>query len=65
MGNEVRAALARNAGLDARSIWVGTENGTVHLHGHVHSVYERRAAESAAFAAPGVYQVDNEIEVLG
>lgn len=59
----VIAALKRSAELDARSVWVSTENGTVRLHGHVHSFHERRAAEDAAFAAPGVSAVENEITI--
>lgn len=59
----VAEAIKRSAELDARSIWVTTDNGTVHLHGHVHSLHERRVAEAAAASAPGVSRVDNEIEV--
>ena len=60
---DVSSALKRNAELDARSIWVTTDNGTVHLHGHLHSFHEREAAELAASAAPGVVTVDNQITV--
>ncbi|MGZ4410222.1 MAG: BON domain-containing protein [Gaiellaceae bacterium] len=59
----VSEAIQRAASLDARSIWVTTTNGAVHLHGHVHSLYEKRLAENAAKAAPGVVEVDNEILV--
>jgi osmotically-inducible protein OsmY len=59
----VAEAIKRSAELDARSIRVTTENGTVHLHGTVHSLYERRVAEEAAKAAPGVSKVENEIVV--
>ncbi len=31
--------------------------------GYVHSFHERRAAEDAGFAAPGVSAVDNEITI--
>jgi osmotically-inducible protein OsmY len=61
--NDVSSAIKRNAELDARSIWVTTDNGTVHLHGHVHSFHEREAAQLAASAAPGVVIVDNQIDV--
>jgi osmotically-inducible protein OsmY len=61
--NRVSQALKRNADLDARSIWVTTDDGTVHLYGHVHSWREKQAAEQAAFAAPGVSHVENEISV--
>jgi osmotically-inducible protein OsmY len=59
----VAEAIKRSAELDARSIRVTTDNGTVHLHGHVHSLHEKRVAESAAASAPGVSRVENEIAV--
>jgi osmotically-inducible protein OsmY len=61
--NAVSSAIKRNAELDARSIWVTTDNGTVHLHGNVHSFHERESAELVASAAPGVVTVDNQIKV--
>ncbi|MGZ4372596.1 MAG: BON domain-containing protein [Gaiellaceae bacterium] len=59
----VAEAIKRSAELDARSIWVTTNNGTIHLHGHVHSLHEKRVAESAAASAPGVSRVENDIAV--
>jgi osmotically-inducible protein OsmY len=59
----IREAIAPAAALDARQIWVTTSNGTVHLHGHVHSLFEKKVADDAAKSAPGVIEVDNEIEV--
>jgi osmotically-inducible protein OsmY len=59
----VEEAIKRNADLDASSIWATTSNGVVHLHGHVHSVWEKKIAEEAAASAPGVEEVDNEIMV--
>jgi hypothetical protein len=38
-------------------------NGTVRLHGHVHSLWEKKIAEEAAESAPGVQRVENEIIV--
>lgn len=61
--HRVSDAIDRMADLDARSIWVSTRNGTVGLHGHVHSLAERRIAEHAAEAAPGVMKVENELVV--
>ena len=57
----VAEAIRRMANVDARSIWVTSTNGTVHLHGHVHSLAERRVAHLAAASAPGVMNVKNEI----
>lgn len=61
--HRVSEAIERIADLDARSIQVTATNGTVHLHGVVHSFAERRAAGFAAAAAPGVTDVENEILV--
>jgi osmotically-inducible protein OsmY len=60
----VAEAIKRMADLDARSIWASTTNGTVHLHGTVHSVYEKKLAEDAAKSAPGVQKVENDIAVV-
>jgi osmotically-inducible protein OsmY len=59
----VHEALGRLADLDARSVWVTSSDGAVHLHGHVHSLSEWQAAGRAAAAAPGMTQVINEISV--
>jgi osmotically-inducible protein OsmY len=59
----VEEAIERAAELDARGITVSTRNGTVELHGTVHSMFERRVAENAAMAAPGVKEVENDLVV--
>jgi osmotically-inducible protein OsmY len=59
----IRQAIERAASLDARQIWVVADNGTVHLHGHVHSAFEKELAERTAKVAPGVAEVDNQIVV--
>ena len=53
--------LARHAALNARQITVETHGSTAVLHGHVHSLDERRTAEAAAWAAPGITDVDNQL----
>jgi len=63
LGDRIHQAISRMADLDARSIEVEVNDGTVHLHGSVHSLGERRIAEHAAAAAPGVRNVDNELVV--
>ncbi|MGZ4370530.1 MAG: BON domain-containing protein [Gaiellaceae bacterium] len=60
----VADAIKRMADLDARAIWATTSNGTVHLHGTVHSFYEKKLAEDAAKAAPGVAKVENDIAIV-
>jgi osmotically-inducible protein OsmY len=59
----VHEAIERMADLDARSIGVTVRSGTVNLHGHVHSLAERRIAERVAEAAPGVRKVTNDLVV--
>jgi osmotically-inducible protein OsmY len=56
--------IKRNAALDASAIQVQTTNGTVHLEGTVHSLWEKRMAEQAAASAPGVKEVDNDLTVV-
>lgn len=59
------AAIERMANLDARSIWVTTNDGVAYLHGRVHSLAEREVAERAVESTPGVTTVINEIVVAG
>jgi VCBS repeat-containing protein len=51
------------ANIDAHSISVTTESGTVRLQGRVRSLAESRAAVKAAEAAPGVTLVENDLVV--
>jgi osmotically-inducible protein OsmY len=60
----IKEAIERAASFDARGIDVTTSNGTVHLHGTVHSLFEKRVAENAAKSAPGVKEVVDEIVVV-
>lgn len=59
----ISAAFQRNAALDARRIQVTSDDSTVHLYGTVHSVSEVRAAREAAYSAPGVSRVDDQLVV--
>jgi len=61
--NEIKAALHRYAELEARNIEVDSADSSVTLRGQVRSWAERREAETAAWMAPGVTQVKNEIIV--
>jgi osmotically-inducible protein OsmY len=63
LGHRVREAIDRMADLDGRSIGVTASDGTIRLQGSVHSFTERRMAEHAAAAAPGVTDVNNELVV--
>jgi osmotically-inducible protein OsmY len=59
----VGEAIERLADLDARSIRITEIGGRVQLHGHVHSLSEKRAAGRSAASAPGITEVDNQIMV--
>ena len=60
----IEAALKRQAELDARAIRVSVTGGDhVVLEGRVDNWSERRAAEDAAWSAPGVMSVDDLITV--
>jgi osmotically-inducible protein OsmY len=61
--NKIEAAFKRSAELDARRVGVDAREGKVILHGNVHSWTERDEAEQAAWAAPGVSQVENRLTV--
>jgi len=60
---QIEAALLRNAQLDANRIRVEIRGSRVILSGAVQSWAEREAAERAAWAAPGVADVDNLLVV--
>ena len=59
----IERALVRNAEIDARNIMVEVEGSKVILRGTVRSYAEKKAAEEAAWAAPGVTEVENRIAV--
>jgi osmotically-inducible protein OsmY len=62
--DRIEQALKRSAEVDARRINVAASDGKVILSGHVRSWAERREAERAAWAAPGVTQVDDRLTVV-
>jgi len=59
----IHAALDRNAALKAKEIRVTVDGSTVTLEGTVSSWAEKQAAESAAWLAPGVTRVNNNLVV--
>lgn len=61
--DRIRKALLRDAELDADSIRVDVREGKVTLEGKVRHLGERRSAERAAWAVPGVIDVVDRITV--
>jgi osmotically-inducible protein OsmY len=59
--NKIVSAFQRNALLDSRRIKIETSGGKVILSGSVRTWGERGEAQWAAWAAPGVFEVENNI----
>jgi osmotically-inducible protein OsmY len=60
---KIRSAFHRRATLDAENIFVEVSGSKVSLKGSVSSMKEKDDAEEAAWAAPGVTQVNNRLLV--
>ena len=60
---KIENALRRTAELDAEEIKVEVTGNTVVLRGHVSSGAERDHVERAAWSAPGVWDVEDYLEV--
>jgi osmotically-inducible protein OsmY len=61
---KIEAALKRSAEVDARRISVSASDGKVVLSGNVHSWFERNEARRAAWAAPGVKDVEDRLSIV-
>ena len=62
--DKIEAAFKRSAEIDAQRVNVTAQEGKVILSGNVHSWAERQEAERAAWAAPGVTQVEDRLAVV-
>ena len=60
---KISEALHRSATLEASKINVDVVDGKVTLKGHVKAWYERKLAEDAAWSAPGVTTVVDQIQI--
>lgn len=61
--SKIQNAFHRHAAVDANKVNVAVADGAITLTGEVSSWHERDAAETAAWAAPGVTRVDNKLAV--
>jgi osmotically-inducible protein OsmY len=59
----IKKALQRSAEVEAQNIDVIVDGHKVKLRGKVHSLKEKDEVRKAAYFAPGVYEVENELEV--
>lgn len=60
----IETALKRDAQIDAQGINVKADGGKVTLSGRVRSFAERDEADWAAWSAPGVTEVKNDLSVV-
>jgi osmotically-inducible protein OsmY len=64
IARRIEDALARYAEREARQVEVQVEGATAILRGTVHSWAERETIQAAAWLAPGISRVVNELKVL-
>lgn len=62
--DRIEKALKRQAELDMQNIRIEVSDGAVTLEGKVHSLSERRVAEQAVWAAPGIREVRDRLSVV-
>lgn len=62
--SKIHRAYQRHAAVDANKVKIDVTGATVTLSGEVHSWHEKDDAENAAWAAPGVKSVHNNLSVV-
>lgn len=65
LNGQVTSALQKNPYLDFSSLKCETREGCVVLTGHVPSYYEKQMAQESLRSIEGIYEIFNELEVLG
>lgn len=63
IGEKIGRALQRHAEREAKHIQIDVRDGTVTLKGKVGSYAERSAARGAAWSAPGVHAVIDDLDI--
>ena len=63
LSDSIRHALDRSRFTDPKTIDISAVGGNIHLTGTVHSWHERNVADVAAWSAPGVSSVVNDLMV--
>ncbi|TYC10568.1 BON domain-containing protein [Bizionia gelidisalsuginis] len=61
---QIAKAFKRSADIEADGITVEVHEDVVKLKGKVHSLTEKKAAQKTAYFSPGVYRIENELEVV-